>query len=46
MVIRSKLITFEEGIFNTERANSMIGQIVQTRPKHLLLATITKEEVD
>ena len=41
-----RTVYFEEGIFNAERANSMIGQIIQTRPRHLLLATITKEEVD
>ena len=41
-----RTVYFEEGIFNAETANSVIGQIIQTRPRHLSFATITKEDVD
>ena len=43
MLAWKRTVYFEEGIFNAERANSMIGQII---PDTFFLATITKEEVD
>ena len=35
MLAWKRTVYFEEGIFNAERANSMIGQIIQTRSRHL-----------